>query len=77
MLDEDLKVAYDLLNRRRLRWCKGDICACMGCANMEISREQWDRIEKIPEIAEILERRKQENIKAQQEFIRRLRNKEL
>lgn len=77
MLDEDLKIAYDLLNRRKLRWCKGGICACMGCANSEISRDQWDRIEKIPEIAEILERRKQENIKAQQEFIRRLRNKEL
>lgn len=76
-LDKDLNVAYDLLNRRRLRWCSGGICACMGCANREISKSQWDRIVEIPEIKVILDRQKEENKAQMTKFIQRLRDMKL
>lgn len=60
-IDIDLRVAYDLLNQRKLRWCSGGICACMGCANREISHNQWKRIEQIPEIKIILDQRRLES----------------
>lgn len=76
-LANDLKIAYDLLNRRKLRWCSGGICACMGCANHEISKETWDRISQIPEIAAILERQKAENQERMKNLFNMLREKKL
>lgn len=76
-LDSDLKLAYDLLNRRKLRWCSGGICACMGCANREISKETWDRISKIPEIAKILEDREIEYRKHMAHLIQMLKERKL
>lgn len=73
-LDKDLNVAYDLLNRRKLRWCKGGICACMGCANNEISKSQWDRIVEIPEIKVILDQQRRKAQEEQKRLIERLRN---
>jgi hypothetical protein len=76
-IDKDLKVAYDLLNRRKLRWCSGGVCACMGCANSEINKAQWNRIIEIPEIKMILERKKAENQAQMKQFIQRLRDRQL
>ena len=58
-LDSDLKVAYDLKEKGRLRWCSGP-CACMGtCANFMVSKEQWKRIEAIPEIKLIIDKERE------------------
>lgn len=76
-LDFDLQLAYDLYNRRRLRWCRGGVCACMGCANREISKETFDRITAIPEIKSILDRDLKENHRKQREFLKRIRNGDL
>lgn len=76
-LDSDLKIAYDLLNRRKLRWCSGGICACMGCANREISKETWDRIIQIPEISAILEQRRLDNQASMRDFLQRLKERKI
>lgn len=65
MIEKDLEVAYNLIRRNRLKWCKSNVCACMGCANHEISKEQWDRIMKLPEINEYFTR---QQLAAQEKF---------
>lgn len=33
-----------------LRWCSGGICACMGCANHTMTREEYDLAITMPEV---------------------------
>lgn len=37
-----------------LRWCSGGICACMGCANHTMTKEEFDEVCGYPEIAKAL-----------------------
>lgn len=37
-----------------LRWCNGGVCACMGCANHTMSKEEYDEVIHYPEIQNAL-----------------------
>lgn len=37
-----------------LRWCSGGICACMGCANHTMTKEEFDEVCGYPEIEKAL-----------------------
>lgn len=41
-----------------LRWCDAKICACMGCANHKMSKEEYELALTIPEIKEIIQKRR-------------------
>lgn len=38
-----------------LRYCKSQVCACMGCVNHTMSLEEYEQALKMPEVQEILE----------------------
>lgn len=40
----------------QLRYCKSQVCACMGCVNQTMSFEEYEQALKMPEIQEILEK---------------------
>lgn len=39
-----------------LRYCKSQVCACMGCVNHTMSLEEYEQALKMPEIQEILDK---------------------
>lgn len=37
-----------------LRWCGGGICACLGCANRMLTKEQYEHALTLPEVQEMI-----------------------
>ncbi|QFR55728.1 hypothetical protein JC221_082 [Yersinia phage JC221] len=42
-----------------LRWCNAKICACMGCANHKMSKEEYELALTIPEVNETIRKRRE------------------
>lgn len=37
-----------------LRWCSGGVCACLGCANRMLTKEQYEHALTLPDVKEML-----------------------
>lgn len=57
MTDRELiKACHTLIARYgTLRFCGGGICACMGCVNRTLSKEQYEYALTLPQVQEMLE----------------------
>lgn len=68
-MENNIELAIRLRDSGKLRWCNSQICACMGCANHEISKEKWNELTKIPFVDKILKQRIKTAKVEQQKFI--------